>query len=93
MHGAVKVCPAATEQIAEHLSKALTHRAVDEQVEWIGDDDAAVDQQRGCMARRVAEEVHVERVFDDNEEQQHGQWDFHHQEHADDDYQHHCGSG
>jgi len=55
LHGAVKARRSATtEKIAEHLSKALAHRAVYEQVQWISDHDAAVDQQCGRVAGRVS---------------------------------------
>jgi len=87
-----EVLSAATEKVAEHLSKALAHRAVDEEVEWIGDYDAAVNDQRGRVASRVAEQIHVERVLDDHEQQKHGQRHFDHQKHADDNHQHHRGS-
>ena len=48
--------------MAKHVSETFAHGAVDEEIERIRDGDAAVDEQRGRVARRVAEQVHVERV-------------------------------
>ena len=79
--------------MAEHVSEPLAHGAVDEEVERVRDGDAAVDEQRGRVARRVAEQIDVERVLDDDEQQQHGQRHFDEQKDADDDDQHHGRPG
>jgi len=75
LHRVVEV-RSATEKFAKQLAKPLAHRTVDEEVEWICDYDAAVNEQRGRVASRVAKQVHVERVLDDNEQQKHGQRHF-----------------
>ena len=61
------------EQSAEHVTELLAHGAVDEEVEWVCDGDAAVHELRGRVTSRVAEQVDVERVLDDDEQQQHRQ--------------------
>jgi len=45
----------ASEERTEHVSEALAHRAIDEEVEWIGDCDAAINEQRGRVSGRVTE--------------------------------------
>ena len=68
---------AATEQHTEHASELSAHGAVDEEIERTGDGNTAVDDERGGVARRVAKHVNVERVFDDDEQQQDRQRHFH----------------
>jgi len=51
------------------MAKSLAHGAVDEEVEWECDCDATVKEQRCRVARLVAKHIHVERVFDNNEQQ------------------------
>jgi len=58
-----------TEDGTEHMAKSLAHGAVDEEVEWECDCDATVKEQRCRVARLVAKHIHVERVFDNNEQQ------------------------
>jgi len=57
-----------SEEGTERVSEPLTHSAVDEQVEWVGDCDETVDEQCGHVARHITEQVHVERVFDDHQQ-------------------------
>jgi len=83
----------ASEERTEHSTESLAHGAVDEKVEWISDGDAAINEQRSSVACSVAEQVDVERVFDDDEQQQGRQRHFDEQEDSDDDDQHQCGSG
>ena len=68
----------ATEEAAEHVSEALAHGAVDDEVERVGERDAGVDDQRGRGASFVAEQVRSERVLDDDEQQQRAQRHFDH---------------
>ena len=58
----------ATKNVAKHAAKSLAHSTVDEEVEWICNCDAAIDEQLGRVACRVAEQIHVERIFDDDEQ-------------------------
>ena len=67
----------ASEERTEHSTESLAHGAVDEEVEWISDGDAAINEQRSSVACSVAEQVDVERVFDDDEQQQGRQRHFH----------------
>jgi len=67
---------AATEEGAEHVAEPLAHGAVDEEVQWKCNRDAKVNEHCGRVACHVAEQIDVERVLDDNEQQQHRQRHF-----------------
>jgi len=72
-----------TENIAEHVAKPLAHRTINEEVEWIRDGDAAINENGSCVACRVAKHIDAERVFNDDEQQQHGQRHFNDKKDAD----------
>jgi len=65
------------EERTKHSTESLAHCAIDVEVEWISDGDAAINEQGGRVACSVAEQVHMERVFDDDEQQQSRQRHFH----------------
>ena len=50
------------------MAKPLAHGAVDEEVKWKCDGDATVDEKRGRVACHVAEQVHLERILDNDEQ-------------------------
>jgi len=73
------------------LSELATHAAVDEEVDRVAKHDARVDDERRRLLGVVVEYRQLERVLDDEQDEQDGEWELDEEEKTDDDDQHERG--
>lgn len=73
------------------MSELATHAAVDEEVDRVAKNDARVDDERRRLLGVVVEYRQLERVLDDEQDEQDGEWELDEEEETDDDDQHERG--
>jgi len=69
-----------------------SYKVADDEVERIAERDEHVDEECRNFARICADEVEIERVLDDEDDEQHGERKFDHEKHRHDGQQHQSGS-